>query len=494
MIYLNKIRTNDLAVNDSGAQFELGKGFMKTHNWGPGLHTLEVTFKTIDERYSYLNEMKFKSIMKVRGSERGGEREGGDCKEYFENNDNQRPFINFFGKTLNLTDEVVNKSYFALQDVGKSGEKFNLYYIDQNTNIIDFCHLLEQKEVDINTDDIDTEIPNKENRNIIGRNIIYYGVPGAGKSHTIEKDYNIDDGNNIVERVVFHPDYTYSDFVGQIMPKVETEKDTENNTAFSRVSYEFKPGPFTNILRLANENPNKQHILIIEEINRGNAPAIFGDLFQLLDRKEDGSSRYSINNSDIANVVYLDNFPEKKVYLPSNLTIVATMNTSDQNVFTLDTAFQRRWEMRLIENKFRSDHTFADKEILDTKVTWRTFCETMNRVIVGNGARTTSTEDKRLGVYFIKAQDIDLGDKSVNQLRKFPEKVIKYLWDDAFKFNREDLFNTIYHSLEDVIEAFMGKTGPERFNIFKADIINQLNVVKETKQENTETLNEANQQ
>ena len=327
---------------------------------------------------------------------------------------------------------------------------------------------------------------NQNKESLTHINVIYYGVPGAGKSHTIEKDYNINDGNSIVERVVFHPDYTYSDFVGQLLPTTEQDK----------VKYSFQPGPFTTILLSAIKNPNVQHILIIEEINRGNAPAIFGDLFQLLDREENGESKYKITNKEIANIAYetITDKNDAKISIPSNLTIVATMNTSDQNVFTLDTAFQRRWEMRLIENKFTEQHEFANKPILDTTVTWKTFCETMNSIIVGNGARTTSTEDKRLGIYFVKAKDIELGDGSKNQLRKFPEKVIKYLWDDAFKFNREDLFNASYNSLEDVIEAFMGNNGPERFNIFKADVINLLKPTVEHKEETTEPDNDVAQQ
>jgi len=134
-----------------------------------------------------------------------------------------------------------------------------------------------------------------------------------------------------LERIIFHPDYTYSDFVGQILPRVNED---------SSVSYEFTPGPFTNILKKAYLNPEKEYFLIIEEINRGNAPAIFGDIFQLLDRNKDGASEYEITNNDVANIIYGDK--NHKVSIPSNMSILCTMNTSDQNVFTLDTAFQRR--------------------------------------------------------------------------------------------------------------------------------------------------------
>ena len=336
-----------------------------------------------------------------------------------------------------------------------------------------------------------------------GKNVLLYGVPGSGKSWTIEHEY-IKPGSQ-VERLVFHPDYTYSDFVGQILPCV-----AENG----QVSYEFTPGPFTNILRDAYLNPKVEYILVIEEINRGNAPAIFGEIFQLLDRKveEDssnndypiGTSEYGITNANIAKIVYGD--PTHKVRIPSNLSIIGTMNTSDQNVFTLDTAFQRRWQMRLIENNFGNvDRRFAEYPILDTTVSWEKFCTEINKIIVGNGARTTSSEDKRLGAYFIHKSDLafddnmgDLRDGTYDLLRKkesmetiteeekvqlatirsammqnrrFPEKVIKYLWDDAFKFNQEAVFDKAqYQSLEDVIHAFLYSSGRDRMNIFSESV------------------------
>lgn len=337
-----------------------------------------------------------------------------------------------------------------------------------------------------------------------GANILLYGVPGSGKSWTIEHEYCKKDSN--VERLVFHPDYTYSDFIGQILPDVSEDE---------QVSYKFTPGPFTTILHDAYVNPQKEYILIIEEINRGNAPAIFGEVFQLLDRKvrikddgDDGfpigTSEYGITNKNIALEVYGN--ARKKVRIPSNLSIIGTMNTSDQNVFTLDTAFQRRWEMRMIENSFdRVDSNFANAEILDTTVTWKSFCISINDIIVGNNARMTSAEDKRLGAYFVQLRDLKYNDAAedktegeyvnlcnkekeatltpeekirldeirgaMKQNRRFPEKVIKYLWDDAFKFSREVIFETSeYQSLEAVIRKFMQAKKFERFVIFKENV------------------------
>ena len=348
----------------------------------------------------------------------------------------------------------------------------------------------------------------EDNRLTTGTNVLLYGVPGSGKSWTIEHEY-CKEGTK-VERLVFHPDYTYSDFIGQILPAVAED---------GQVSYKFTPGPFTEILRDAYRDPTTEYILVIEEINRGNAPAIFGEVFQLLDRKIEklekgddgfpiGTSEYGITNSNVAKIVYGDS--THKVRIPSNLSIIGTMNTSDQNVFTLDTAFQRRWEMRLIENNFENvNQKFANAEIWDTGITWEVFCKKINDVIVSNNVRMSSSEDKRLGAYFVRLRDIvkdsnavkftkteydDLRRKesadaiseddkkrlmaireTMKKNRRFPEKVIKYLWDDAFKFNREVIFDTNeYRSLESVIRAFMYAEGIQRFRMFKQNIVDAL--------------------
>ncbi len=398
------------------------------------------------------------------------------------------------------------------------------YYVDKTTgkNLVVFrpefiYHYIENyKDLHYGVTDVnhpgdiggDGEADNvlESERLAIGTNVLLYGVPGSGKSWTIEHEYCNKDTN--VERLVFHPDYTYSDFIGQILPNVAED---------GQVSYKFTAGPFTNILADAYAHPQEEYILIIEEINRGNAPAIFGEVFQLLDRKTEirdddddgypiGTSEYGITNANIAAIVYGD--AKHKVRIPSNLSIIGTMNTSDQNVFTLDTAFQRRWEMRLIENNFEHvDRRLADATILDTGITWEVFCTQINKIIVGNNARMTSAEDKRLGAYFVHLRDLaynpNMGnlsdgeydalrtkeqDKTITdtekgrlaeiraamkQNRKFPEKVIKYLWDDAFKFNREIVFETTtYQSLEQVIRTFMYAEKLDRLAMFKDNVRN----------------------
>lgn len=303
-----------------------------------------------------------------------------------------------------------------------------------------------------------TTIP-KGTRKVGGENILLYGVPGSGKSHYIQEHYCSD--NSVTERVVFHPDYTYSDFVGQILPRVE----------HGQLRYVFTPGPFTKILKEAWWNPEKEYYLIIEEINRGNAPAIFGEIFQLLDRKaegdypasEVGESEYGITHFDVAQEVY--GYDKQEIRIPSNLSILATMNTADQNVFTLDTAFQRRWIMKMVENNVNAaDH--AGHVIEGSNITWGAFASVVNEQVLLANEGISSSEDKRLGAYF--AQDREL------KADRFPEKVLKYLWDDAFKIDRDYLFKDGMRSLEVVIENYVTSTEDKLKAVLRADVYQKM--------------------
>lgn len=309
----------------------------------------------------------------------------------------------------------------------------------------------------------DEKLPDNKNITVKrvtgGSNILLYGVPGSGKSFTIQKDYCADP--RYIERVVFHPDYTYSDFVGQILPRVED----------GNLKYVFNAGPFTKILKKAFDNPGHMYYLIVEELNRGNAPAIFGEVFQLLDRKEEdkypenivGESEYSIVNYDIASIVFED--ADTPVRLPSNLTILATMNTSDQNVFTLDTAFQRRWVMKHIAN--RVDTAKHAKVLIEgTKVDWGTFAEVINEHILIANEGLASSEDKRLGAYFATEREL--------QSERFSEKVLKYLWDDAFRMDRGYIFSDGMKSLDTVIRTYEKNDGDKLSYILRASIYSEM--------------------
>lgn len=301
------------------------------------------------------------------------------------------------------------------------------------------------------------EKPGDENSSFYTPNfsqIIYYGVPGSGKSHKIDEETeNLPDDQKM--RVVFHPEYTNADFIGQILPVMEG----------NGVRYAFKSGAFTKILIEALKNPSKPYYLIIEEINRGNAAAIFGEIFQLLDRGSDGWSSYCIMN-DYINYEIRKSAPELNwtentgVRLPPNLSLLATMNTSDQNVFTLDNAFQRRWDMQLVPNECSDTNQMeATITVANQKITWKDFQQTINSVIgeKANEGGLSSMEDKRLGCWFVKAENKEI------KADLFSNKVLKYLWDDAFKFYHQDIFDSEIRNFEELQKSFM-KKGFDVFN------------------------------
>ena len=332
------------------------------------------------------------------------------------------------------------------------------------------------------------------------KQIIFYGVPGCGKSYCIDvklKQLGITDKEEQTKRVVFHPEYTNSDFIGQILPRVEGEK----------IKYEFTPGPFTEILKKAYENKDVPFALIIEEINRGNAAAIFGELFQLLDRFEAddepetvseitygcGWSSYCINNDNI-NAYIRDNYVESNAYiskeifekyklnigirLPPNLSLFATMNTSDQNVFKLDNAFKRRWDLELIPNEF--DFTCDDEEAQKKQVnqcnalidgfdfSWGAFRNAVNEVIIDpdNGEDNTSFSDKQIGTWFVKANE-----DGIISTKIFANKVLEYLWDDVFSYETSIIFNSKYKSLDQLIRDI---NNDETDEIFKPDFLQKV--------------------
>lgn len=292
-----------------------------------------------------------------------------------------------------------------------------------------------------------------------GKNVVVYGTPGCGKSYyvqnTLLKEFGVSNDEQHRIRTTFYQDYTNTDFVGQIIPKVKEDKS---------VTYEFNPGPFALAMKMAIERPNEPVALVIEELNRGNAASIFGDIFQLLDRTEEGKSQYKITNvnlQDYLNKVFKDkNIHFDYIVIPSNLYIVATMNTSDQNVFTLDTAFKRRWKFEKLPNVFAKDHEYAEYYVPGmTGVTWRHLVDSINRYIVKN-ADELSSEDKQLGVYFIGKETLckeQTGETDVVKKKEFAYKLLEYLWDDVAKYNHVDWFGPDIKTLDQLIVEYMEK-------------------------------------
>lgn len=332
-----------------------------------------------------------------------------------------------------------------------------------------------------------TDIPDQNENEItadnkLADNFLLYGVPGCGKSFYVEKHYESKVEEGFTIRVVFHPDYTYSDFVGQVMPILKTIPNEQGEDE-KKLEYEFVPGPFTQILHTAYLEPEKQCLLIIEELNRGNAPAIFGEIFQLLDRNDNGESKYGIYNADIAKYAYTDltkydgwqeeAVAKEPIKLPPNLTIVATMNTSDQNVFTMDTAFQRRWQMKHIPNRFTGESldektiNHVAKYLPNSEISWGVFAQTVNKKMHTANLGFGGTDDKSLGVYFATDNDLD-------DAERFAEKVLKYLWDDAFKLGRQALFSNCSEGLSSVIEAYEDAKGDPLKKVLVPEVYNEM--------------------
>lgn len=365
--------------------------------------------------------------------------------------------IHIFG--IKYGNAIITNKY-KTSAIIKAADMSDSYYTELTKGLNIYRNLIEDTfGVKICTEKIAAHTVSLGERKTGAENVLLYGVPGAGKSHIIKSSYCSDPTK--MERVVFHPDYTYSDFVGQILPKVVD----------GQLKYEFTPGPFTTILKKAVDNPEDYYYLVVEEINRGNAPAIFGEIFQLLDRKlageysaeEVGESEYGITNFDIAKAVYNDETHD--VCLPSNLWILATMNTADQNVFTLDTAFQRRWIMKHIDNDVHQAK-YANILISGSAIDWGTFAAIVNELILEANAEISSSEDKRLGAYFISPREL--------QADRFPEKVLKYLWDDAFKMSRDFIFSDEMKSLECVIETYQKGTADRLQSVLREEVYNKM--------------------
>lgn len=342
------------------------------------------------------------------------------------------------------------------------------------------------------TDNADHEDPVSINVNVItkatgGINKIFYGAPGCGKSRYVSDmldNAGVTKDNRI--RVTFHPEYANCDFIGQILPTVEEKTDLITGEKKEIVKYIFNPGPLTLALQTAYKTSEMVY-LIIEEINRGNAAAIFGDMFQLLDRERNtakanfSASEYPVSNPNMQKYL-IDSIEDdvikaelkNGVFIPSNLTIFATMNSSDQNVFTLDTAFKRRWSFEQISNDIEKDatHPYRSWFIPGTNVTWSTFLTKLNVEILRNKLQNQTNEDKRLGKYFVTKDCLTEKPEAISDVRdtalNFAYKVLEYIWNDVCKIGREDWFDTEKHkTLEDLIDTFINpKEGETPLSVF----------------------------
>jgi len=283
-------------------------------------------------------------------------------------------------------------------------------------------------------------------------NTIYYGAPGTGKSYKVDKIIeNLD--KHFYERVTFHPEFDNASFIGGYKPiSVKVKQSEEENDFINEVHYKFVPQAFTNIYERAWQDLNNQYYLVIEEINRGNCAEIFGEIFQLLDR----TSNYTVSPSkELKEYLSYDAFKDenhagivKGLKLPSNLSILATMNTSDQSLFPMDSAFKRRWDWEYVpicydaidELGKNNDSFNFEIDIEDgNKYSWIKFIEKVNLNHIKNNPSLGM--DKCIGNYFIKPEK-----NNTIELKPFINKVIFYLWNDVFKDEDNNVFeqNTSY--------------------------------------------------
>ena len=276
---------------------------------------------------------------------------------------------------------------------------------------------------------------------------IFYGAPGTGKSHRINEDANVKVANekNLVFRTTFHPDSDYSTFVGAYKPTIKPVADKYKAVAGKdeEITYSFVPQSFLQAYVAAWNNPEESVYLVIEEINRGNCAQIFGDLFQLLDRDCDGFSEYPImadndlkkylNGKDEEGRDVLtnkDGIKDGKLRLPKNLYIWATMNTSDQSLFPIDSAFKRRWDWVYVPIDTAKETWYI--KIGENYFSWTQFLNKVNDELLTD----ETAEDKHLGFYFCKASEKKDGTESapnVINVETFVGKVLFYLWNDVFK-------------------------------------------------------------
>ena len=353
-------------------------------------------------------------------------------------------FVDYISKNPDKSANDAREALCGLTDI----DKFEYGYASTLVNMAKMV-------IEGVPNETDKSINYKKEQSQDARQIIYYGAPGTGKSHKIKVMLDSVPCENIF-RTTFHPDSDYSTFVGAYKPtmkkhyrydgKVKAKYYEDDDLAGAKkdetiidkvIEYDFIPQAFIKAYMRAYRTEENVY-LVIEEINRGNCAQIFGNLFQLLDRDENGVSEYKIKaDADIVN--YLEEklgkdgagIKDGELCLPSNLYIYATMNTSDQSLFPIDSAFKRRWDWEYEPIKYKNTDWII--EINDNKYSWTSFQKKVNEKIFGD----TNSEDKMLGDYFVKANI-----ENVISEKLFVNKVLFYLWNDVCKDGDSDIFKT----------------------------------------------------
>ncbi len=386
------------------------KGISRTGRFTPVLYYLDDSYLVINSKT--ISTVKLMSL--ILGEEI---KLSNDLREYNHNNQIYKKFLNDFTELYHF--DSVNINDFQVFDEFSHwmyDKSLGYYTGGGNREGVNILPVSFKK-----TDIVNTSLK---------RNVIYFGAPGTGKSYNLNNDVASLTDN--YERVTFHPDYSYANFVGTYKPVLRG-----NN-----ISYEYVPGPFMRSLVKSLKNPSKAFVLIIEEINRANVAAVFGDVFQLLDRDSDDFSRYPIEASEDM-ITYLKkelNKDLEKITIPSNMFIWATMNSADQGVFPMDTAFKRRWDFKYFSinhNEQLIDN--INVELNNVLISWNKLRKAINEELLSYRIN----EDKLLGPFF--AFNEYLGSEiPVEEFREiFKNKIIMYLFEDVARSKRNELFSGV---------------------------------------------------
>ena len=368
----------------------------------------------------------------------------GDYKVY-QNEDGSLFLKNFLLQKLNLSENNID-DYLTIRKRNKTNYDFTYIKADSEIGKFFKLHNLGTDGGSIIHDDTKqfTELnytPCKDK--IKSYNRIIFGAPGTGKSFQLKEESTKDSPFENIERVTFHPDYSYGQFVGSYKPI------SDDN---GKISYEYVPGPFMRTLVAAlesgkNGDAAKKYLLIVEEINRAKVAAVFGDMFQLLDRTDKGDSVYEIQASeDVRRYLARELGGTKENYtsikIPNNMYIWATMNSADQGVFPMDTAFKRRWEFTYLSiNANEKKIAIEDLPIIngDAKIIkWNILRKSINNMLL---KECKVNEDKLLGPFFISGEVFKNATSNPDEFfNAFNSKVLMYLFEDAGKMHQKKLF------------------------------------------------------
>lgn len=501
-IKIQRFRANDL-VDDGGKQFELGRSWCDDF-FGFNREDTEVIVNLIFKPLNYTHERYRDTPIELKLAEVS---KRGDRKAYGNGENGRSQIKNFFINDLHLSTDKNSEDYFAIYKT-TFGEYY-LYFIPKPLyeNFIKMFVEL--------TPNVSVQKDNEKKQGIrLALQQIYYGAPGTGKSFELKE---ITKGYSTI-RTTFHPDSDYSTFVGAykpVMQKVDlrdlsghiVEGVQEDRIVYTYVKQAFLKAYLGAWQKYATSGETTEpQFLVIEEINRGNCAQIFGDLFQLLDRSDNGFSTYPIEaDSDLQNEIreafteggeyaleneldvddtvegYTSNYGKtlsddikngRVLLLPNNFYIWATMNTSDQSLFPIDSAFKRRWDWQYV--KIADAHKGWKIKCGGEYCDWWTFVEEINKKI----AKETSSDDKKLGYFFCKPPK----DSDTITEEKFVGKVLFYLWNDVFKDGDISLFKVSDEPEAEIcFDAFYGrdnKVNVEAIRKFLVGVVGEENILK----------------